>query len=155
MPLNTTGKDKTRLDAQCIQAAMTYAQKYFLRGRFLLNTGDPDADADAPQEVAQPAPSQASKPPALIFDQPSGAIVLDDGQLLDSIESSRPLQTALYKFVHEAIVSSSNRETIIGRNMGNIVAIIPPTGRIALAALMQNNGVPAELISAMKADSPA
>ena len=33
-----------RFDAQAIQAAFTYAQKYWLRGVLCLSTGEPDAD---------------------------------------------------------------------------------------------------------------
>ena len=53
--------------AQTLQAVATYALKYWLRSRLLLNTGDPDTDAEpkaepTTQTAAKPKP-RARKPP--------------------------------------------------------------------------------------------
>ena len=67
IPVNIQSKAGVRFDAQGVQAAVTYAIKYFLRSRLLLNTGEPDADANAPGEAparANRARAAAPKTPA-------------------------------------------------------------------------------------------
>lgn len=154
VPLNTTGKKGVRLDAQAVQAALTYAEKYFLRGRFLVATGDPDIDAEAPQEIEAPVPTEAAPDATIVLD--GHRMVMDTGETLLSWaqDGGRPAQTAVYRYTTDLITERPDEhETILDANMTALVAIIPRKGRLVLANAMQSAGMEPELIERLIADT--
>ena len=92
-----------RFTPQAVQAALTYAQKYFLRGALCLATGEPDADADVPPEP-QPAPAKPNLPtPGL---GANGEFVLaESGEdaVAWAVRGDKPERAVLYRAIIAAV----------------------------------------------------
>ena len=156
VPLNTATKQGVRLDAQMIQAAITYAEKYFLRARLMLATGDPDLDAAAPQEVKpEPAkrkqtkkapPKQEDRRDDIKVDNNFGVMQVNGVNLKD-VEPDRETAVALWKYV-EGIIrfeETDDAEALIEANFTEIVRIIPAGGLVQLAKAMDAKGIGKDL----------
>ena len=156
VPLNTAGTKGVRLDAQAIQAALTYAQKYYLRSRFLLATGDPDADADAPQVVdaskqpeakakARQARTKRTAVEKISYTLDGVAIMGELGEVLTAHSPladdwAKPQQTALYMLLHKnAQAAHDDVPLILAHNRDLIVRGIPYPGRIGLAGIWKHH----------------
>ena len=162
IPLNTSGQKGVRLDPQVIQAATTYAVKYFIRSRFLLNTGDPDADAAQPQEV--PATETKQAPP----DKPKsadGELVLDGNKLVRSdgqdimqwIEAAgRAASTAVYIYANRVLSEKQGQwQAVIAENMPVWKAAIPHKGRLVIGNTLKATDINPTAIEQLLDDAEA
>ena len=156
VPLQTAGKKGVRLTPQMIGAAVTYAEKYYLRAVFCLATGEPDADADKEAEVEPEAATPPPAPVSLVLD--GLKITTDQGETLLSWaqDGGRAAQTVLYKFLTELIADpKSDAEAALTMNLTAIKAIIPSRGRSVLAGMMESAKMGAEIVERMKSDGGA
>ena len=158
VPLNTSGGSGVRLDAQMLQAAITYAEKYFLRARLLLAVGGIDLDEAAPKAEAAPAKKQTRKkaapkqPPQedrrddIKVDNDFGVMQVNGVNLKD-VEPDRETAVALWKYV-EGIIrfeETDDAEALIEANFTEIVRIIPAGGLVQLAKAMDAKGIGKDL----------
>ena len=178
VPLNTTTTKGVRLDAQAIQAGLTYAQKYYLRSRFLIATGDPDADADAPQvvdaskEPKAPARKQkAAAEAAPIKIEINGPevdwTIVQLGEFSDTVLTAEMVSDpdtwtkaharAFYTTLHKhAKRKGDDVPDVLEVNADVIVRGIPYQGRITLATLWkQVKGVSPRLLEKLVAETPS
>ena len=174
VPLSTASSKGVKLDAQAIQAGLTYAQKYYLRSRFLLATGDPDADADAPQIVdASTQPKAASRrkqvtqrreETAKLSYRIDGLAILDEttGEVLTEAVPDRPEwnkahASALYRCLHKhASTNDDDVPNVLRHNEMLIIKGVPYRGRLALGPIWKTNETtPPELIERLVAESTA
>ena len=161
VPLNTAAKGGVRLDAQGIQAAISYALKYFLRSTLMLNTGDADLDAEAGQVVdtkdSPPPPKQQQSPPKTDNKETGGgALKVVNGQIfygrfpLHECEQTRNLSVALWKFIDGCIAETdltvADTVGLIEKHEADIMRLIPARGLKSLVAAMQKAGFPSALI---------
>ena len=151
VPLNTAGKKGVTLSAQDMQAAITYAVKYFLRTRLLLDTGEPDADDSVRQDVV-PNPEPAA------FPRLQGkTIAMSDGSgVAETVQAGgRKAAAALFTFVKSIIATNDERDEIVAINLPLIKACIPAAGWLALAGEMERAGMAADLIAEFKSNDQA
>ena len=161
VPLNTAAKGGVRLDAQGIQAAISYALKYFLRSTLMLNTGDADLDAEAGQVVdpkdAPPPPKQQQSPPKTDNKKSGGdALRMVNGQIfygslpLHECQQTRNLSVGLWKTLNGLIVDKDATDAqvveIIEKHETDIFRLVPARGLKSLAVEMKKRTLPSALI---------
>ena len=144
IPVNIQGKVGVRFDPQGVQAAVTYAVKYFLRSRLLLNTGEPDADANAPQEASRPAKSRpsATRRPAAKPEAKEASPFTVDANSLGTPEFRAYIKDggtdaakATYRFILRNRKDPEARKAIV-ENLEVISAALPPAGQAGLGQIV-------------------
>ena len=138
VPLNTAGTKGVRLDPQAMQSAVTFALKYFLRTRLLLDTGDRDADQDDKQEVEPP--SEAPEPDAQISIDANGMFDLHGGTREDwEMNPTRERQINLFKACQKHLKAHSGDESelFVLTHCDFLMAVLPQKGRAQLGRLVQ------------------
>ena len=114
----------TFLTAQGVQAAITYAVKYFLKTRLLLNTGDADVDADA-QDTTPPKPT-----PQPFRLNEVNEIETDTGQVIsENMELTTDQGRKLFTFTMNIVKSHKEWRPILVGNRAALSALIPEAGR--------------------------
>lgn len=131
---------------QSFQAAETYARKYWLRGKFLVATGETDdvdaeprygADNPAPVPDRPPSPdprstADAADTPALPAATPSTNGVPDlAADLPDDFASELDRQRHLYRAFGTAMQATDDPGAVVDGNRG-LWGDIPETGRVQL-----------------------
>ena len=144
-----------RFAPQAIQAAITYATKYFLRGRLLLETGEPDLDAEATESNAPEAtPEPEPEAPIITTDPKTGEIMIRQ-EVISGIEKvSRADAKALFQFWRSAIESGPPGwgAKITDDNVNNLVRLVPLAGRASLRSAMEKAGFEAGTIGTLCED---
>ena len=126
VPLNTGSQKGVRMDAQLLQAAITYAIKYFLRGRLLLSTGDIDADTGEIQVAKDGAVKGTQRAPAKKASHAhvaGGEIFVDGYQLKDMRNPTKAQQRTLYVFLDK-----EGTQEVFDAQRKDIERIIPEAG---------------------------
>ncbi len=133
---------------QSFQAAETYARKYWLRGKFLVATGETDdVDAEPRYGADNPAPVPEGPPgrdradaatdtPALPAAATDGVPATDDvpdlaANLPDDFASELDRQRHLYRAFGTAMQATEDPAAVIDGNRG-LWGDIPETGRVQL-----------------------
>ena len=165
VPMQTGGKAGPRLTPQSVQAAISYATKYFLKTRLLLATGDQDMDAVGTEGVAvkmpkpqvQPKqenntssswPEQTSKPQVHV--NPPLVTVNNDyriemgGKLLEGLGGiTENMVKELYKFLLNSIKTGDKAEVVDMLKVNSSeMKRIPEAGQTELLKHLRIKGYP-------------
>ena len=119
---------------QGMQAVITYAVKYWLRARLLLDTGEEDADAQAPEPPAPPKQPENLSP---IKCDPDGKLEMRDGSDIMKHTDDTSVLRAIYSAAVYEITEADNTD-FIKTNLF-VLRKLPKSGRDAIAKRLEGH----------------